>query len=88
MLSISRETRERNFDGKMRKFIAAPLSHCAMRIWDDMSRFAVVLARPMIGRLGIVSSRVCLAWIIAGSGIVAHSPGSHAICSRRRTSPP
>jgi hypothetical protein len=74
LLSISRETRKRNFEGKMRKFIATPLSYRAMGIWDGMYRFAVVLARPMIGRLGIASSRVCLAWIIAGSGIAGAQP--------------
>jgi hypothetical protein len=58
----------------MRKPIAALLSRRARRIWGGASRFAVVLARPMIARLGAVSGRVCLAWIVAGSGMAGAQP--------------
>jgi hypothetical protein len=45
------------------------------RIWGDVSRFAVVAARPMIALLSIVSGRVCLAWMImAGSGMAGAQP--------------
>ncbi len=37
-----------------------------------LSRFAVVLARPMIARL--VSGGVCLAWIMMGSGMAGAQP--------------
>ena len=42
------------------------------RIWDGVSRFAVVRVRPMIARLGIAS--VCLACTLAGSGMAGAQP--------------
>jgi Domain of unknown function (DUF4864) len=50
---------------------SAPNDDCR-RTWDSVSRFAVVLARPMIARL--VSGGVCLAWIMVGSGIAGAQP--------------
>jgi hypothetical protein len=42
------------------------------RTWDCVSRFYVVLARPMIARL--VSGGVCVAWITVGSGMAGAQP--------------
>jgi hypothetical protein len=53
----------------MQKLIATPLCRRAARIGDGVSRFIVLLARPMLARLGIASVRVCLAWTIAGWGM-------------------
>ena len=39
-----------------------------------MARFAVVLVRPMIARLGIAAGSLCLAWIMAGSGLAGAQP--------------
>ena len=44
------------------------------RIWDGVSRFAMVRVRPMIARLGIASGSFCLAWIVAGSGLAVAQP--------------
>ena len=39
-----------------------------------VARFAVVLVRPMIARLGIASGSLCLAWIMAGSVLAGAQP--------------
>jgi len=39
-----------------------------------MARFAVAQVRPMIARLGIAAGSLCLAWIMAGSGLAGAQP--------------
>jgi hypothetical protein len=43
-------------------------------IWDGVTKFAIVLVRPIIARLGIASGSLCLAWIVAGSGLADAQP--------------
>jgi Domain of unknown function (DUF4864) len=65
--SRHQEPSDRDEDG-------AALARSGQAIWDGVAKFAVVLVRPMIARLGIASGSLCLAWMMAGSGLVGAQP--------------